>query len=63
MDRLGTATVRRASHVEPDAAGNWIADLSPVRGPVCPPHRNRADALRAEIEWLERNLGNLPAAS
>lgn len=59
LDRLaellehGTATVRRASHVEPDPAGGWTADMAPVGGPVLGPYRLRADALAAELGWLE----------
>ncbi len=30
---IGPLSIRRASHVEPDAAGKWWADLSPVRRP------------------------------
>ena len=44
----------RASHVEPDAAGQWSADLAPVGGPKLGPFDTRADALAAEIVWLNR---------
>ena len=30
---LGSPTITRASHVEPDQQGRWLADLSPVGGP------------------------------
>ena len=30
---LGKVSIRRASHVEPDATGRWFADLSPAGGP------------------------------
>ena len=63
MDVLGTVTVRRASTVEPDEHGNWIADLAPVSGPALPPCRNRADALQAEVEWLNDHLGELRGVS
>ena len=55
LDAIGQLTVRRASHVEPDRAGNWLADLSPVGGPLLGPYRRRSQALAAELEWLERN--------
>ena len=29
---FGSIDIRRASHVEPDAAGQWWADLAPVGG-------------------------------
>jgi hypothetical protein len=50
---LGRPTIQRGSHVEPDEKGNWIADLSPVGGPVLRPFARRSDALRAEAAWLE----------
>lgn len=56
----GPAVVRRASHVEPDANGNWTADLSPVSGPVLGPFALRQDALAAEMAWIRANvLANL----
>lgn len=47
--------VTRASHVEPDAEGNWVADMSPVGGPMLGPFIKRAEALACEVNWLERN--------
>ena len=55
---------RRASHVEP-VRGGWVADMSPVGGPVLlaeygtdpiAPFLTRADALAAEREWLDRQV-------
>lgn len=51
---FGKLRVTRASHVEPDADGWWIADLKPVRGPKLGPFERRSQALRAEREWLEQ---------
>ena len=51
----GAVEVRRASHVEPDAAGAWWADLSPVGGPRLGPHSRRSEALAAEVAWLTEN--------
>jgi hypothetical protein len=51
---LGRVAIRRASHVEPDPAGRWWADLAPVGGPVLGPFPRRSDALAAERDWLER---------
>ena len=31
---FGKLCITRASYVEPDAAGHWHADLSPVGGPL-----------------------------
>ncbi len=52
---LGKLKIRRGSHVEPDADGNWWADLSPVAGPKLGPYAKRSKALEAERIWLEVN--------
>jgi hypothetical protein len=52
---LGRATITRASHVEPDQEGRWLADLTPVGGPVLGPFNRRSVALEAERDWLERH--------
>lgn len=49
---LGRLAIRRASHVEPDTHGHWLADLSPVGGPRLGPYLARSEALAAEKEWL-----------
>ena len=49
---LGAYQIRRASHVEPTADGDWTADMSPVGGPVLGPFPLRAVALEAEVNWL-----------
>ncbi|MBI2823138.1 MAG: hypothetical protein HYX69_00440 [Planctomycetia bacterium] len=55
LAELGRLTIVRASHVEPDADGNWYADLAPVGGPKLGPYARRSDALAAEQKWLEAN--------
>jgi hypothetical protein len=55
LTKLGTALIRRASHVEPDSQGRWMADLSPVSGPVLGSFNLRSEALAAELDWLEAN--------
>jgi hypothetical protein len=57
---LGRATIRRASHVEPDDTGFWCADLSPVGGPRLGPFELRSEALAAETTWLGERLADLP---
>ena len=52
---LGQLSISRGSHVEPDAQGRWLADLSPVAGPILGPFSLRSDALSAERDWLEAN--------
>ncbi len=49
---LGRLSVERASHVEPDAYGQWRADLGPVGGPVLGPFPRRSAAVAAEVAWL-----------
>ena len=53
---LGSLSIRRASHVEPDDAGQWFADLAPVSGPRLGPFALRSQALAAELDWLESHL-------
>jgi hypothetical protein len=60
---LGPPRITRASHVEPDGNGHWLADLSPVGGHVLGPVDRRSEALDVEREWLEANwLGVRPSA-
>ncbi len=55
LKSIGAVTIRRASHVEPTTGGQWIVDLSPVRGPRLGPFRRRSEALAAEEDWLTRH--------
>lgn len=55
LNTLGPPTIRRASHVDPAGDGMWMADLSPVNGPMLGPFALRSGALAAERQWLERN--------
>lgn len=50
---LGRPAIRRASRVEPDVAGGWSVDLSPVNGPTLGPFPCRSQALASEQAWLE----------
>jgi hypothetical protein len=52
---FGKPLITRASHVEPDGQGRWIADLTPVGGPVLGPFDLRSEALEAEQVWLAKN--------
>lgn len=52
---LGLPTIRRASQVEPDAAGQWWARLTPIAGPQLGPFPQRSQALEAELAWLEQH--------
>jgi len=53
---LGAAHIARASHVEPDGAGQWWADLAPLRGPMLGPFARRDQALAEEAAWISRHL-------
>tara|TARA_R110002072_G_scaffold191909_1_gene348623 strand:+ start:2097 stop:2342 length:246 start_codon:yes stop_codon:yes gene_type:complete len=55
LGSLGPLTIRRASHVEPDADGRWLADLSPIGGPRLGPFDLRSAAVDAEQKWLVAN--------
>jgi len=57
---LGQVSIRRASHVEPTAQGQWSADLRPVGGPVLGPFAKRSQAIAAELAWLDSHLHELP---
>lgn len=63
--RLGTPQITRASHVEPDAEGNWFADMSPISGPVLGPYApdRRDDCLAAESDWILRNHFHIPEST
>ena len=61
LAQLGTLTIRRGSHVEPDERGQWVCDLSPVSGPILGPFVSRSEALTAEVAWLSQHW-LLPAA-
>jgi hypothetical protein len=52
---LGHLVISRASHVEPDDSGRWLADLTPVAGPILGPFDLRSEALEAEQTWLVTN--------
>jgi len=55
LSQIGKLSIKRASHVEPNSVGQWMADLSPVGGPVLGPFELRTDALSAEVNWLRKN--------
>lgn len=55
LSALGQLTIQRGSHVEPNSAGEWRCDLSPVCGPQLGPFRARSEALRAEEVWLDEH--------
>jgi hypothetical protein len=52
---LGRVTIARASHVEPDEAGQWWVDMAPANGPRLGPFVRRSEALAAESAWLEEH--------
>ena len=63
LAQIGRLTISRVSHVEPDEAGRWFADLAPVGGPNLGPFQQRSDALNAEAEWLDGHwLSQAPSA-
>ena len=55
LTQIGHISISRGSHVEPNEIGQWLADLSPVGGPVLGPFQHRSEALQAEAVWLNAN--------
>jgi len=53
LTAIGSPVITRASHVEPDQHGRWLADMSPVGGELLGPYEFRSEALAAEHTWLE----------
>jgi hypothetical protein len=47
---LGSQRIARASHVEPDASGQWYAQI--IDGPRLGPFERRSEAITAEVQWL-----------
>lgn len=62
VSELGKVTIQRGSHVEPTKHGQWTADLSPSGGPVLGPFDHRSQAIKAEIDWLQKNWLNRAGA-
>ena len=58
LSALGRVHITRASHVEPSEMGQWTADMTPTRGPVLGPFKNRGAAILAEQQWLESHWLN-----
>jgi hypothetical protein len=58
---IGRPAIAHASHVEPDPDGLWLADLTPMNGPVLGPFDRRSAALAAEHAWLEAHWLAPPA--
>ncbi len=55
---LGRLSIARASQVEPDAHGQWTAQI--LDGPLLGPFPTRSAALAAEVAWLTTH--RLPSA-
>ncbi|PQO46063.1 hypothetical protein [Blastopirellula marina] len=55
LHSLGKLSIARGSHVEPNEAGQWFADLAPVGGPKLGPFNHRSAALTAEVAWLQKH--------
>jgi hypothetical protein len=58
---IGRPDITRASRVEPNPDGHWLADLTLVNGPVLGPFDRRSEALAAEHAWLEAHWLAPPA--
>ena len=51
---IGQATIKRASHVEPEGL-QWVADMSPLGGGKSKPFNTREEALQWERDWVWSN--------
>ena len=51
LNEIGSLSIKRASHVEPDEAGQWFAEM--IEGPTLGPFLTRSAALAAEVDYLE----------
>jgi hypothetical protein len=60
LKELGKVKYSRASHVEPNEQGEWIADLTPIQGPMLGPFKLRSETIKSEILWLENNILSEP---
>lgn len=47
---------QRASHVEPYGVFGWQADMRPVGGPILKGFATRAEALSAEVRYINRHV-------
>ncbi len=56
VDQASSVKIKRGSNVEPTEDGQWIADMSPVGGPLSPSFKLRADALAWETAYLNNYL-------
>jgi len=58
----GTATIKRASHVEapPNSLEEieFEVDLTPSGGPILKGYKSYNEAVEAEVEWLNQNILN-----
>lgn len=62
LQTLGAPTITRASHVEPNEAGQWFAQI--IDGPRLGPFSKRREALAAEVAWLlNHRLTHNPVAT
>lgn len=54
---LGTVTITRASNVEPDKDGRWVADMAPSGVDIkLGGFAKRSEALAAEVAFVEENI-------
>lgn len=56
LKEFGKTSIKRASHVEPTKEGKWTANLTPVNGPILGPFNKRSEALKTEVDWINKNI-------
>ncbi len=56
INNIGKVDIKRASRVEPDKDGKWYVDLSLIGGKKINGFNKRSEAIKYEIDWIEKNI-------
>lgn len=56
INDIGKVNIKRVSKVEPDKDGKWYVDLSLIGGEKINGFNKRSNAIKYEIDWIEKNI-------